>query len=181
MPEASSSKSLNRERTVLDLHRDKETHFDKDQPDTSDPTHKCPGCRRPAVGSKGGLVIACGKFFFHVDCYKCKKCQDSIEINDRVFLDFDGLPLCEHCFHKCTSCKLSISDSKIVYVNNNSYYHPACFLCKRCSQVLDEKRFAKTKQSIYCTDCYKKRLAKSKRKAEKKVERETHRNTPPRA
>jgi hypothetical protein len=118
------------------------------------------------------LIFVHRTSFFHIDCYKCKKCQDSIEINDRVLLDFDGLPLCEHCFHKCTSCKLSISDSKIVFVNNNSYYHSACFLCKKCSQVLDEKRFAKTKQSIYCTDCYQKRVAKLKRKAEKKVERE---------
>ena len=114
----------------------------------------------------------CRKSFYHIDCYKCKKCKGLIEIDDRVLLDFDGLPLCEDCFHQCTSCKLSISDSNIVYVNNNSYYHSHCFKCKTCAQVLDEKRFAETKHSIYCTDCYQKRVAKAKRKAEKKMETE---------
>lgn len=60
MSDATHSKHLNRERTVLDLHRDKETNLVKYQPETSEPTQTCPGCKRPAAGRKGGLVIACG-------------------------------------------------------------------------------------------------------------------------
>ena len=60
MPAATHSKYLNRERTVLDLHRDKETNFVNDQPETSEPTQTCPACKQPAAGRKGGLVIACG-------------------------------------------------------------------------------------------------------------------------
>lgn len=60
MPEATHSKYLNRERTVLDLHRDKETNLVKDQPETRESTQTCPACKRPAAGRKGGLVIACG-------------------------------------------------------------------------------------------------------------------------
>ena len=61
MPAATHSKHLNRGRTVLDLHRDKETDLAKGQAETSGPTtHTCPGCKRPAAGKKGGLVIACG-------------------------------------------------------------------------------------------------------------------------
>ena len=60
MPEATHSKHLNRERTVLDLHRENEIHLAEDQPETSELTQTCPGCKRPAAGKKGGLVIACG-------------------------------------------------------------------------------------------------------------------------
>ncbi|KAF8970451.1 hypothetical protein BDZ97DRAFT_1791486 [Flammula alnicola] len=170
---ATPKKNQNRERTVLDLQCNPENNAVQEKSLSEDDSgiRICPGCGRPAAGKKGGLVIACGKSFFHVDCYTCKKCQTSIEIEDRVLLDLDGLPLCASCFHKCNICQLAISE-KVIYVGDHSYYHPECFKCKKCSRTLDEEKFAKSRQSLYCKDCHDKRIAKMKKRMEKKAEME---------
>ncbi|KDR68379.1 hypothetical protein GALMADRAFT_1042023 [Galerina marginata CBS 339.88] len=165
------NRNLNRTQTVLDLHRDPKNESLKDKLATVD-TRLCPGCRKPAAGKKGGLVIACGESFFHVDCYNCKNCQSAIGIQDPILLDIDRLPLCEKCFHKCIACQLTIMD-KILYVGRDSSpYHTECFKCKKCSKPLEGEKFAKSRQSIYCTDCHDKRVDKIKRHLEKKEERE---------
>ncbi|KAF8156829.1 hypothetical protein B0H34DRAFT_474613 [Crassisporium funariophilum] len=160
----------NRERTVLDLHP-KKIAADSFELTTLDDTRRCPGCKLPAAGRKGGLVIACGGSFFHIDCYSCKKCRTPIALDDRVSLDLDGLLLCEDCLHKCNICNLSILEL-IIYGGNDSYYHPDCFRCKECNTPLDERRFGKTSRSIYCMECHGKRVIKIKKRLQRKTERE---------
>jgi hypothetical protein len=131
----------------------------------------CPACNLPAVGQKGGFVIGCGKTFFHVDCYKCKKCRSTIKIDDRVFIDRDNLPLCINCFHNCAECHLKISE-RILYLNDKVAYHPNCFKCRKCKTVLNGKKFGKTTQSIYCVDCFARRNEKIKHRVDKRLKKE---------
>ncbi|PPQ72283.1 hypothetical protein CVT24_004672 [Panaeolus cyanescens] len=134
--------------------------------------HKnCPACKLPAVGKKGGFVIGCGKTFFHVDCYKCKKCRTAIKIDDRVFIDRDDLPLCHNCFHNCAECHLKISE-RILYLTDKVTYHPNCFKCRKCKTVLNGKKFGKTTQSIYCVDCFNRRNDKIQRRVDKRLRKE---------
>jgi len=109
--------------------------------------------------------------FFHVDCYKCKKCQNAIGVDDQVFLDLDGLPLCQTCFHRCSACHLRICE-KIIYVSEEAFYHPECFICKKCTRQLDERKFAKTTRSFYCLECHERRIMKIKKHQQKKESKE---------
>ncbi|KJA26865.1 hypothetical protein HYPSUDRAFT_1033679 [Hypholoma sublateritium FD-334 SS-4] len=164
-------KNLHRTRTVLDLQRDPASNEVADADADRSILRICPGCKRPATNTKGGLFIGCGNSFFHVDCYNCKKCTKSIEANDLVLLDVDGLPLCPNCFHKCNLCKLTISEN-IIYASEHMYYHPECFKCKQCSSNLDKQKFRRSRQSVYCTECFDARVAKLKRRLERQTQKE---------
>ena len=51
-------------------------------------------------------------------------------------------------------------------------YHAHCFKCKVCQTRIDELVFAKTSQGIYCMGCHNERMAKIRRHAQKKREKE---------
>jgi hypothetical protein len=51
-------------------------------------------------------------------------------------------------------------------------YHAHCFKCKVCKTRIDELVFAKTSQGIYCMNCHNERMAKIRRHAQKKREKE---------
>jgi Rho-type GTPase-activating protein 1/2 len=51
-------------------------------------------------------------------------------------------------------------------------YHAHCFKCKVCKNRIDELVFAKTSQGIYCMNCHNDRMAKIRRHAQKKAEKE---------
>jgi len=107
--------------------------------------------------------------FLHLDCYKCKACSTAIEIEESIMLDRDGLPLCQKCFLKCNTCDLPVNDELVIFVGETSQYHTQCFRCKKCDKSLDQQRFARGRQSVYCQGCYNKRVEKLK-KLEKKRE-----------
>ncbi|KAK0461358.1 uncharacterized protein EV420DRAFT_1640838 [Desarmillaria tabescens] len=146
----------------LDLQRDHGEHIDFDK--------ICPGCKLSAVTDDGGLVVAFGQSFFHVDCFKCAKCGDKVTADTNLLLLSDGSPVCANCSYNCNVCKLPILDEAIM--TGDDSYHAHCFKCKVCKNRIDELVFAKTSQGIYCMDCHSERMIKIRRHAQKKAERE---------
>ena len=51
-------------------------------------------------------------------------------------------------------------------------YHAHCFQCKVCHNRIDELVFAKTSHGIYCMNCHNERMAKIRRHAQRKREKE---------
>lgn len=51
-------------------------------------------------------------------------------------------------------------------------YHAHCFKCKVCHNRIDELVFAKTSHGIYCMNCHNERMAKIRRHAQRKREKE---------
>ncbi|KZP19827.1 RhoGAP-domain-containing protein [Athelia psychrophila] len=130
----------------------------------------CPGCKLSAVNENGGLVVAFGQSFFHVDCFKCAKCGDQVTADTNLLLLSDGSPICANCSYSCNVCNLPILDEAIM--TGDDSYHAHCFKCKVCKTRIDELVFAKTSQGIYCMNCHNERMAKIRRHAQKKKERE---------
>ncbi|KII92259.1 hypothetical protein PLICRDRAFT_37049 [Plicaturopsis crispa FD-325 SS-3] len=130
----------------------------------------CPGCRKSAVNENGGLVVAFGQSFFHVDCFKCAKCGDQVTADTNLLLLSDGSPICANCSYSCNVCHLPILDEAIM--TGDDSYHAHCFKCKVCKNRIDELVFAKTSQGIYCMNCHNDRMAKIRKHAQKKRERE---------
>ncbi|KAJ6591018.1 hypothetical protein DFH09DRAFT_1138325 [Mycena vulgaris] len=138
------------------------------QIDLDDPL--CPGCKRPAVTEHGGLVVAFGQSFFHVDCFKCAKCGDQVTADTNLLLLSDGSPICVNCSYSCTICHNPILDEAIM--TGDDSYHAHCFKCKVCKNHIDELVFAKTSQGIYCMKCHNERMIKIRKHNQKKAERE---------
>ncbi|EKM80911.1 hypothetical protein AGABI1DRAFT_119462 [Agaricus bisporus var. burnettii JB137-S8] len=130
----------------------------------------CPGCKKSAVSEEGGLVVAFGQSFFHVDCFKCAKCGNHVTADTNLLLLSDGSPICANCSYSCNVCHLPILDEAIM--TGDDSYHAHCFKCKVCKNRIDELVFAKTSQGIYCMSCHNERMIKIRKYTQKKAERE---------
>ncbi|KAL4078283.1 hypothetical protein V8B97DRAFT_2074303, partial [Scleroderma yunnanense] len=130
----------------------------------------CPGCKQSAVNESGGLVVAFGQSFFHVDCFKCAKCNHQVTADTNLLLLSDGSPICANCSYNCNICQQPILDEAIM--TGDDSYHAHCFKCKVCHNRIDELVFAKTSQGIYCMACHNERMAKIRRHAQRKREKE---------
>ncbi|KAI6040203.1 RhoGAP-domain-containing protein [Pisolithus marmoratus] len=130
----------------------------------------CPGCKQSAVNETGGLVVAFGQSFFHVDCFKCAKCNQQVTADTNLLLLSDGSPICANCSYNCNICQQPILDEAIM--TGDDSYHAHCFKCKVCHNRIDELVFAKTSQGIYCMSCHNERMAKIRRHAQRKREKE---------
>uniref|UniRef100_A0A0W0FMY6 Putative RhoGAP-domain-containing protein n=1 Tax=Moniliophthora roreri TaxID=221103 RepID=A0A0W0FMY6_MONRR len=130
----------------------------------------CPGCKLSAVTEEGGLVVAFGSSFFHVDCFRCAKCTNKVTADTNLLLLSDGSPICANCSYSCNICHLPILDEAIM--TGDDSYHAHCFKCKICHSRIDELVFAKTSQGIYCMNCHNQRMIKIRKHAQKKAEKE---------
>ncbi|KIK92936.1 hypothetical protein PAXRUDRAFT_829500 [Paxillus rubicundulus Ve08.2h10] len=130
----------------------------------------CPGCKRSAVNEIGGLVVAFGQSFFHVDCFKCAKCNNKVTADTNLLLLSDGSPICADCSYNCNICQQPILDEAIM--TGDDSYHAHCFKCKVCHNRIDELVFAKTSHGIYCMTCHNERMAKIRRHVQRKREKE---------
>ncbi|KAI6157919.1 RhoGAP-domain-containing protein [Pisolithus tinctorius] len=130
----------------------------------------CPGCKQSAVNETGGLVVAFGQSFFHVNCFKCAKCNQQVTADTNLLLLSDGSPICANCSYNCNICQQPILDEAIM--TGDDSYHAHCFKCKVCHNRIDELVFAKTSQGIYCMSCHNERMAKIRRHAHRKREKE---------
>ncbi|KAI0028791.1 hypothetical protein K488DRAFT_57737 [Vararia minispora EC-137] len=126
----------------------------------------CPGCHLSVMNENGGVVIAFGQSFFHVECFKCAKCHDTVTADTNLLLLSDGQPVCSNCSYSCSVCQLPILDEAIM--TGDDSYHAHCFKCKHCGNRIDELMFAKTSNGIYCMGCHHQRVARSRRHAQKK-------------
>ncbi|KAF9051044.1 RhoGAP-domain-containing protein [Hymenopellis radicata] len=126
----------------LDLQLGRDDHVDIDK--------ICPGCKLTAVTDDGGVVVAFGQSFFHVNCFRCAKCQNKVTADTNLLLLSDGSPVCANCSYNCNVCKQPILDEAIM--TGDDSYHAHCFKCKVCRNRIDELVFAKTSQGIYCMD-----------------------------
>ncbi|CCM05062.1 uncharacterized protein FIBRA_07268 [Fibroporia radiculosa] len=133
----------------------------------------CPGCKKSVVDENGGVVVAFGQSFFHVDCFKCAKCGNQVSADTNLLLLSDGSPICANCSYSCNICKQPILDEAIM--TGDDSYHAHCFKCKVCKNRIDELVFAKTSQGIYCMNCHNERVARSRRHAQRQREREKER------
>ncbi|KAF9461310.1 hypothetical protein BDZ94DRAFT_1264138 [Collybia nuda] len=130
----------------------------------------CPGCKKSAVSEHGGLVVAFGQSFFHVDCFKCAKCGDQVTADTNLLLLSDGSPICANCSYSCNVCHLPILDEAIM--TGDDSYHAHCFKCKVCKSRIDELVFAKTTKGIYCMNCHNERMINLRKHTQRKAERE---------
>ncbi|KXN90650.1 Beta-chimaerin [Leucoagaricus sp. SymC.cos] len=160
-----------REQSHLDVQQS--TRNIQDNLDLED--RLCPGCKRSAVSEQGGLVVAFGQSFFHVDCFKCAKCGNQVTADTNLLLLSDGSPICANCSYNCNVCHLPILDEAIM--TGDDSYHAHCFKCKVCKNRIDELVFAKTSQGIYCMKCHNERMIKIRKYTQKKAERERNRGS----
>ncbi|CAE6443437.1 unnamed protein product [Rhizoctonia solani] len=129
----------------------------------------CGGCGRTLESASGGVVVAFGNALWHVECFRCAKCHNTVSADTNLLLLADGSPVCQNCSYSCHVCRNPILDEAIM--TGDDSYHASCFKCRTCSRRIEELVFAKTSQGIYCMACHNDRVARSRRHADKKRSR----------
>ncbi|KZV71600.1 hypothetical protein PENSPDRAFT_734076 [Peniophora sp. CONT] len=137
-------------------------------PDASTEEEVCPGCQLSVIDENGGVVVSFGSSLFHVACFKCAKCHDTVTADTNLLLLSDGNCVCTNCSYLCSSCHFPILDEAIM--TGDDSYHAYCFKCKSCGYRIDELIFAKTWAGIYCMSCHKQRIARTHRHAARQRE-----------
>ncbi|KAM6446645.1 LIM and senescent cell antigen-like-containing domain protein 1 isoform 5-T5 [Liasis olivaceus] len=117
---------------------------------------RCRGGFAPAekiVNSNGEL--------YHEQCFVCAQCFQ--QFPEGLFYEFEGRKYCEHdfqmlfapCCHQCGEFIIG----RVIKAMNNSW-HPECFCCDLCQQVLADIGFVKNAGRHLCRPCHNREKAR---------------------
>ncbi|XP_066124661.1 LIM and senescent cell antigen-like-containing domain protein 1 isoform X3 [Saccopteryx bilineata] len=117
---------------------------------------RCRGGFAPAekiVNSNGEL--------YHEQCFVCAQCFQ--QFPEGLFYEFEGRKYCEHdfqmlfapCCHQCGEFIIG----RVIKAMNNSW-HPECFRCDLCQEVLADIGFVKNAGRHLCRPCHNREKAR---------------------
>ncbi|EMR08844.1 hypothetical protein PNEG_02631 [Pneumocystis murina B123] len=120
-----------------------------------------PSCNGCNLIIEEGSVVAFGGYIWHVNCFRCMKCNAQVNHDSSLFFLYDRNPICEKC-----SCSSSISNKHsddFAITTESESYHSEYFQCNICGKKIEEFVFAKTNQRIYCISCYNNKVTQNKK------------------
>uniref|UniRef100_A0A4W3I360 LIM zinc-binding domain-containing protein n=2 Tax=Callorhinchus milii TaxID=7868 RepID=A0A4W3I360_CALMI len=116
----------------------------------------CYGCRK-AITSGG---VSYHDQPWHSECFVCKTCRK--QLSGQRFTAHETSMYCVDCYSsfvakKCAACHKAVTgfEGAQVVTFEDRQWHSECFICKKCSISLAEKRFINHNRDVYCTDCGK--------------------------
>uniref|UniRef100_A0A8C5M5Y4 LIM domain-containing protein n=1 Tax=Leptobrachium leishanense TaxID=445787 RepID=A0A8C5M5Y4_9ANUR len=98
---------------------------------------------------------------YHEQCFVCAQCFQ--QFPEGLFYEFEGRKYCEHdfqmlfapCCHQCGEFIIG----RVIKAMNNSW-HPECFRCDICEQVLADIGFVKNAGRHLCRPCHNREKAR---------------------
>ncbi|KAJ5152095.1 hypothetical protein N7492_010390 [Penicillium capsulatum] len=136
-----------------------------------DVPYPCMGC---------GDVLEEGKAFelsgqrWHIDCFRCSTCNTLLDSDAHLLLLGDGSLICSGCTYSCNSCGNKIEDLAIL--TGDQAFCAQCFRCRNCKKKIENLRYARTSQGIFCMDCHESLM---QRRRKKKANASSRRAPPP--
>lgn len=89
---------------------------------------------------------------WHIDCFRCSTCGTLLDSDAHLLLLGDGALICSNCTYSCSSCGNKIEDLAIL--TGEQAFCKRCFRCRNCKKEIDNLRYARTSQGIFCMDCH---------------------------
>lgn len=133
------------------------------------PSHRA--CKKCGEKILEGHAYELGDDRWHINCFRCSKCENLLGINSDFLVVGTGELICEDCFYDCQVCGRKIGDLAILA--GNTPYCADCFVCKHCKLRIDNLRYAKTLSGLYCMTCHEKVVQRKKLKeAEKRKDKQ---------
>ncbi|KAL4888767.1 hypothetical protein BDV59DRAFT_188070 [Aspergillus ambiguus] len=117
--------------------------------DQDDVPFPCKGC---------GEILEEGKAFelagnrWHIECFCCSTCGTLLDSDAHLLLLGDGSLICSNCTYSCSSCGNKIEDLAIL--TGEQAFCAQCFRCRNCKKKIENLRYARTSQGIFCMDCH---------------------------
>ncbi|KAL1969361.1 hypothetical protein VTN77DRAFT_9554 [Rasamsonia byssochlamydoides] len=127
--------------------------------DVDDIPFPCKGC---------GEILEEGKAFelagnrWHIDCFRCSTCGTLLDSDAHLLLLGDGSLICNNCTYSCSSCGNKIEDLAIL--TGDQAFCASCFKCRNCKRRIENLRYARTSQGIFCMDCHESLMQRRRKK-----------------
>ncbi|TGJ82610.1 hypothetical protein E0Z10_g6152 [Xylaria hypoxylon] len=125
-----------------------------------DDVFPCKGC---------GEILEEGKAFelagnrWHLNCFRCNTCNTLLDSDANLLLLGDGSLICNNCTYSCSACGDKIEDLAIL--TGEQAFCAACFRCRNCKRKIENLRYAKTSQGIFCMSCHESLMARRRKKS----------------
>ncbi|KAK3936766.1 putative Rho-type GTPase-activating protein [Diplogelasinospora grovesii] len=131
-----------------------------DSPMDSEDVFPCKGC---------GEILEEGKAFelagnrWHLDCFRCNTCNTLLDSDANLLLLGDGSLICNNCTYSCSACGNKIEDLAIL--TGDQAFCATCFRCRNCKRKIENLRYARTSQGIFCMNCHESLMARRRKKS----------------
>ncbi|KTW31379.1 hypothetical protein T552_00024 [Pneumocystis carinii B80] len=125
-----------------------------------------PSCNGCNLIIEEGSVVAFGGYIWHVNCFRCMKCNAEVNHDSSLFFLYDKNPVCEKCLYSSNVCNKDEEEFRVT--TENEAYETEYFQCNMCGKKVEEFALAKTNQRNYCITCYNK--VTQNKKNEKDIE-----------
>ncbi|KAL3418296.1 Rho-type GTPase-activating protein 4 [Phlyctema vagabunda] len=128
--------------------------------DPDDVAYPCKGC---------GDILEEGKAFelagnrWHLNCFRCNTCGTLLDSDANLLLLGDGSLICNNCTYSCSACGNKIEDLAIL--TGDQAFCATCFRCRNCKRKIENLRYARTSQGIFCMSCHESLMARRRKKS----------------
>ncbi|PSR83692.1 hypothetical protein BD289DRAFT_461235 [Coniella lustricola] len=128
----------------------------------------CKGC---------GDILEEGKAFelagnrWHLNCFRCNTCGTLLDSDANLLLLGDGSLICNNCTYSCSACGNKIEDLAIL--TGDQAFCATCFRCRNCKRKIENLRYARTSQGIFCMSCHESLMARRRKKSKASAQART--------
>lgn len=102
---------------------------------------------------------------WHIDCFRCNTCGTLLDSDANLLLLGDGSLICNNCTYSCSACGNKIEDLAIL--TGDQAFCASCFRCRSCKKKIENLRYARTSQGIFCMECHEGLMARRRKKSGK--------------
>ncbi|POS86967.1 hypothetical protein EPUL_001119 [Erysiphe pulchra] len=100
---------------------------------------------------------------WHLACFRCNTCGELLDSDANLLLLGDGSLICNNCTYSCSACNNKIEDLAIL--TGDQAFCASCFRCRNCKRKIENLRYARTSQGIFCMSCHESLMARRKKKS----------------
>lgn len=102
---------------------------------------------------------------WHIDCFRCNSCGTLLDSDANLLLLGDGSLICNNCTYSCSACGNKIEDLAIL--TGDQAFCATCFRCRGCKKKIENLKYAKTSQGIFCMECHESLMQRRRKKTAK--------------
>lgn len=102
---------------------------------------------------------------WHIDCFRCNTCQTLLDSDANLLLLGDGSLICNNCTYSCSACGNKIEDLAIL--TGDQAFCATCFRCRNCKKKIENLKYARTSQGIFCMECHESLMQRRRKKSAK--------------
>lgn len=99
---------------------------------------------------------------WHIRCFRCSNCDTPLDSDAHLLQLGDGSLICSNCTYSCTACGNKIED--LAFLTGDQAFCASCFRCRNCKRKIENLRYARTSQGIFCMDCHESLMQRRRKK-----------------